>query len=109
MNKKEIISSVILVGSFCLVHFAFGQSIENYGPSDFSTLFKGIADTVGTMIASVATIMFIVAGIYYLTSAGNPGRIETAKKILIYAIAGIVIGLGAKSIVDMVSGWVGST
>jgi NAD/NADP transhydrogenase beta subunit len=53
--------------------------------------------------------MIIVAGIFYLTSAGNPQRIETAKKALIYAIAGIAIGLAATAIVNIIKNVIGAT
>jgi len=104
--KKVYILSSILTGTFLLASFALAQSIPNYGPTDFKTLFTGIAKVVGDVIGSLGTIMFIVSGIFFATSAGNPQRIETAKKTLLYAVAGMVIGFGASAIVSTVSGWV---
>jgi NAD/NADP transhydrogenase beta subunit len=52
--------------------------------------------------------MIIVAGILYLISAGNPGRIETAKKALIYAIAGIVISMLATAAVSLIKSALGA-
>jgi len=46
--------------------------------------------------------MIIVAGIFYLTSAGSPQRIEKGKTALFYAIGGIVIALSAEAIVSMI-------
>lgn len=106
MNKK-IICSVIFIGLLCLTNLAFGQ-ITNYGPASWTALLGGIAKAVGKLVASLGTVMIIVAGILYLTSAGSPERIGLAKKALIYAIAGIVIGLAASSIVDIVTGFMGS-
>ena len=54
------------------------------------------------LIASLGTIMIIVAGIFYLTSAGSPERIGVAKKALIYAIAGIAIGVAATAIANII-------
>ena len=68
----------------------------------------GIASAIGPLIASLGSVMIIVAGILYLTSAGSPEKVGTAKKALVYAIAGIAIGLAASSIVQIVKGIVGA-
>ncbi len=62
-------------------------------------LLEGIIPAVAGLVGALSVIMIIVAGILFLTSAGNPERITTAKKALIYAIAGIVIALIAGTIV----------
>jgi len=51
--------------------------------------------------------MIIVAGILYLTSAGSPDKMKTAKTALIYAIAGMVIGMAAEAIVATIKGVLG--
>ena len=101
---KKLICLVVLIDSLCLTSLAFGQ-LTNPGPEDFPSLLKGIATTVGTLIPSLGTVMVIVAGIFYLTSAGSPERIGVAKKTLIYAVAGIAIGLAADAIVTIVTGF----
>ena len=105
MNKK-IICLAIFVGALCLASLASAQSIPNPlgSTSDFPTLLGKIADGIGTLIASLGVIMIIVAGIFYLTSAGSPERTGTAKKALIYAIVGIAVGLAAKAITDVILG-----
>lgn len=102
MNKK-IISLVVLVGLFCLVGVALGQITAPLGvPKTFPELFTKIATAVGGLIAGLGTVMIIIAGILYLTSAGSPERVGTAKKALIYAVIGIAVGLAAVSIVNIV-------
>lgn len=77
------------------------------GGTTFGGLLTKIASGVGGLIASLGAIMIIVAAIFYLTSAGNPQRMGVAKTALIYAIAGIVIGLAAEAIVMVVKEIVG--
>ena len=91
--------------------FSLAVSIANplSGTSTFSALLTKIASGVGTVIASLGAVMIIVAGILYLTSAGSPEKVGTAKKALIYAIAGIAIGLAATSIVEIVKNVIGAT
>lgn len=77
-------------------------TIPNYGPRSFCALLTGIASAVAGLIATAGTVMIIVAGIFYLTSAGSPERIGVAKKTLIYAIVGIAISLAAGVIITIV-------
>lgn len=72
------------------------------GGVDFPQLLGNIAKGVGMLVASLGVIMIIVAGILYLTSAGNPQRTETAKKALLYAVIGIAIGLAANGLVEII-------
>ncbi len=37
--------------------------------------------------------MIVISGIIYITSGGDDGRVETAKKMLTYAIIGLVVAL----------------
>lgn len=76
-----------------------GSCVNNFGD-----LLLKIASGVGVLIASLGTIMIIVAGILFLTSAGSPTKMETAKKALTYAIIGIAIGLAATAIVQIIWG-----
>lgn len=52
----------------------------------------------------VAIISLVVAGIIYLTASGSERRIETAKKMALYSIVGIVVALAAMVIVRQVAG-----
>lgn len=111
MNKK-IVYSVIFVSLFCLASFALAEGVAIQPPpgvpTTFPALLTQIAGAVGGLITVLATIMIIVAGILYLTSAGSPERMTTAKKALVYAIVGIVIGLSAEAIVAIIKGIIGA-
>jgi len=117
--KKAYILGITLIGLFCAVSFVFavpscptGQvCIPNpLGANNFCELLMGngtntgIIGTVGGVVVALGTIMIIIAGILFLTSAGSPERMTTAKKALIYAIIGIAIGISANVIVEIIKG-----
>ena len=56
-----------------------------------------------SIVGVLTLIMLIVGGIMYLTSAGDEGRSETAKKIVTYAIIGIAVSLAALVIVKQIA------
>ena len=107
MNKKNL-NLAIVVGLFFSAGVVSAQTITNpLNSKDIQSLLTSAATQVGLLISSLGVIMIIVSGILYVTSAGNPQRVETAKKALIYAIAGIAIGVAASVIVAIVKGVIG--
>ncbi|OGZ85051.1 MAG: hypothetical protein A2599_00295 [Candidatus Staskawiczbacteria bacterium RIFOXYD1_FULL_39_28] len=103
MNKR-LIYFIVFVGLLATASSALAASttITNFGPESWEDLIKSITNVVAGVIGGLATIMIIVAGIFYLTSAGSPQRIEKGKTALFYAIGGIVIALSAEAIVSMI-------
>lgn len=55
----------------------------------------------GLMIFAVA--MFLVGGYFYATSRGEPEKIQTANKTLLYATIAVVIALVAQGIPFVIS------
>ena len=64
----------------------------------FSNLITRVADFALTIIGPLAAIMVLIAGAIYMTGGGNPEKIKTAHKILLWAVIGIAIVLLAKSV-----------
>lgn len=46
---------------------------------------------VTSYVGLIATVVIIIAGIYLLTSMGEEAQKDKAKKIIIYAIVGIIV------------------
>lgn len=55
----------------------------------------------------VAPLMIIIAGFYFLTAAGNPNRIATAKNIILWTVVGLVIVLFSKGLISLIKGFLG--
>ena len=79
------------------------------GGVTFPQLLLKIVDGVGKLIGGLGTIMIVIAGILYLTSAGSPEKITKAKTALIYAVIGITIGIAATAIVGIITNVLGVT
>jgi hypothetical protein len=122
MIKKGIIllaACVIICGVAGFV-LADTVTIPNplciYGPSTpgspciqtFSDLIEQITTYLSGLVGSIAVLMYVYAGILFLVSAGNPARIESAKKTAIYATIGIVIALAADGLVLIVKAVIGA-
>ncbi len=69
-----------------------------------SNALGSIFSTIFLIVGAVAVIFIIIAGIQYITSAGNPERAKRAKDTILYAIIGLVVALFATAIVNFVVG-----
>lgn len=71
------------------------QAASDTLKSSISPLFS----TMITIAAVLCTLFIVFGGYYYMTSAGNPEKLERAKKTLRNAFIGFVLVLGAGALV----------
>lgn len=85
------------------VNFNFNNSVPNSvkGPTT-AELVTNIVNTLSFIAGVASVIAIIVGGILYITSAGDEGRVRTAKNTLLYAIVGVIIALSAFAIANFV-------
>jgi len=112
---KKIAKLSIVAGSFLfalslmLAPFASVLATAGVTPGEPDTTLEDIGDTglaqdlslpefIGRIISWVVGILgvilvalFVYGGVIYATSVGNEDRIEMGKKIMLYAIIGVVI------------------
>jgi hypothetical protein len=70
--------------------------------SGVSGIIKGIVSILSYIVGVAAVIMVILAGFKYVTSAGDSGRISSAKNTLVYALVGLAIAALAQVLVHLV-------
>ncbi len=58
-----------------------------------------IVNKILSYVALIAVIMIIIAGLYLILSLGSDTGKETAKKIVLYTIIGLILILVAKALV----------
>jgi len=63
---------------------------------------KSTLTQVYTWIGIIAVVVVVIGGILYMTSAGNPEKIKTAKNAIMYAVIGLVVTLMAFAITTLV-------
>jgi hypothetical protein len=78
------------------------------GQGSFRALANTIVNFFLYFLGFLATVMIIYGGVLYVTSAGNDENVQKAKKILLYAIVGIIVILLSFAIVNTVIGGAGT-
>lgn len=114
-----LMSIALLAASYLGIDLAHAQLIQTDdspqnitdatgGEGSFRTLARTIVNFFLYFLGFVATVMIIYGGILYVTSGGNDESTGKAKKILMYAIVGIIIILLSFAIVNTVIGGAGT-
>lgn len=108
MNKliKWSIIATTSLPLLALGQFQPGQSgqqqsaIRTY--RDVQTLLETSVGWIQNIVLVIAIILIMYAAFLYVTSAGDEGKVGTAKKALLYAIIGIAVVLLANSITPII-------
>jgi len=78
------------------------SAIDNpIGASSFSELLERIANFLYTLAIYILPIVIVGAGLFWITSSGNPEQAEKGKKILTYSLIGFVVILVAKGLISL--------
>ncbi len=60
---------------------------------------NSIGNILITIAAIVATFFLVLGGIKYITSDGDPGKAQSAKQTVTYAIVGLAVAIMARAII----------
>lgn len=77
---------------------------ETTGDDSLTSRIRVIVTVVLGILGVVSAAMIIVGGIMYTTSQGDPGKVKTAKDIILYSVIGLIVALLAFAIVWFVLG-----
>lgn len=87
-----------------------GQICNPLSYCNIEDLIKAIVnDFLIPVSISVAAIMFVIAGIVLVTSAGDPGKARTARSIMIYTAVGLAVILAASGLIKVLQSLLGGS
>jgi len=75
--------------------------------SDISDLACGVLLWIFWLLIMFAIIMFFVGGYRYATSAGDPEKVQSANKTLLYAVIAVVVALCAWGVPTLIDSFLG--
>ena len=107
--KKSILHLLIFGGILILpMHSVLAVTIDNpLAVDSFDALLDAIVNFVFWIGITLAPVMLIVAGFIFVTSAGNPERVNSAKKWALYTIIGLAVIILAKGLVAVLKSIIG--
>ena len=102
---KTYLKIILSIFLFSLLVPFFAKAITFNPPFEtksFEELIDAIINFIFWVAMAIVPIMIIVAAFYFLTSGGNPEKVSTAKKIILFTFIGLFIVLLAKGISSII-------
>lgn len=72
--------------------------------SQVSSFIKSVIQALAGLAGLVATGFFVVGGFSYITSSGNPQKLEKAKRTILFSAIGLAITIAAFVLSNIISG-----
>ncbi len=103
---KQILASASLLILPAIVH---AQQIKNpLSATSIQGLLVSFTRFLLGLVGSLALLALVVGGIKYITSFGNENGIASAKKIIFWAIAGLIVVFMSYLVITVVQGLLGA-
>lgn len=113
-TTKKIILSLAVAGITVLpfVALAVNNPINPTGGpgvtfGDIGTIVNVVLGKIWILFAGIAVLMFIYAGILFLTAQGIPEKVSSARQAFLWGVVGVVVGIIAYSIIAIVGSLIG--
>jgi len=109
MKKIKLILSSIGMSLLPVVALAtdYSNSPALGSITNINNLVGRVEGLIWIIFGAIALIMFVIAGIAFLTSQGDPEKVATARSAFIWGVAGVVVAVIAYSIVVVVASVMG--
>ena len=109
MNKK-IVSLFASAGLMLLPLVSLAAPINPANPPQLPPIaattpwpvIVAILAFVWPIFIGIAILMFLIAGLTFITANGDAGKIKTARDAMIWGVVGLIVGLLAFSLPDIV-------
>lgn len=103
-SKNKLFFSVVFLSLFLTVSFvvALGENVDTIGKGNYQLLgqlLENVISIVWYCAVALTVISFMVAGILFLTAHGEPDKLETARKAVLWGVVGVAVMIIGYSIV----------
>jgi len=106
---KKILASISLI-SLAIPVFALAQpsiDTQKWKNVDIWSALDTVTNYIFWLVIMAAVIFIIVAGYNFITAAGEPEKIKTAQRMVLYALIGVLVVFLAWGLVKLVEGVLG--
>ncbi|QQS21084.1 MAG: hypothetical protein IPL87_00920 [Candidatus Moraniibacteriota bacterium] len=86
-----------------------GAATSNLPDAGIYEIVAATMDWLLAILGFIAIIGFVIAGIMYLTAAGNDGQIKNAKQAMFYSIVGVIVALVGYVVIQAVDLWLNAS
>ncbi len=100
------IATVLLMLSVPAAAYA-DSGVVLAAPNDLPTVIGNLQAWIMGILAAIATLFLVLAGVYWATAGGDPAQVDKAKQALRNALVGYGLAVLAPILLQVVKGIVG--
>jgi uncharacterized membrane protein YcfT len=112
MNKKTLTLlafSVLLSAALPITSMAVNFNPGTQPPQigSLTQIIGNALNTVWVIVATIAVVMIITAGIMFMTASGSAEKVGTARQTVIWAVVGLaiaILGFSVQTILNFIQG-----
>jgi len=84
------------------------QTLQTFSAQAMIDILKNIGNWIFVLAMFIMVVMIIIGAAILLTGGGDPNRIATGRKTLMWAVVGLVVALLAQGIFTVVRSIIGA-
>jgi hypothetical protein len=107
---KKFLTVLAIMSFLVLPVFALGQAVPRAQTGELYTapetspfiIVERVVNVLFTVLLVAALIVIVIAAFTFVTAAGEPEKVQTARNLIIYAIIGIVVAVAARGVIGYI-------
>ncbi len=108
-SKVALITAVVLLPVLAMAQGAGISEVKPLsGDTNIATLMGKVANWATGLLIALSTLFIIFAAFLYVTAGADPGNVDKAKTIIMYAVIGIVVALLSQVVAGVVKAVIGT-
>jgi len=102
--KLSVLEIILIFGFILIPLIAIGEvTIESpITATSVPALINRVVNYVFWIAVVLAPLMILVGAFYFMTAAGDPKRVETGKKVILWTIVGLAVILFSRGIISVI-------
>ena len=105
------IGLIISIASIGIINKLFeiipSDTVQSNGIYELSVadVISSVTSIIYWIAGAVAVIMFVISGLRFITSAGNPSGVQKARSTMVHSVIGLVVIILAFTITNVILGF----
>lgn len=105
---KKIILTTLALAVLTVPLLTIGQTmvVPPEEPEEIEKTIGSVVTVVFWIFTVIAVIMMIIAAYYFLTAAGDPEKVNTARNYIIWTVVALVVAFLSRAIVTLIKRYI---
>jgi len=106
---KKTLTTLVLIGLLAIPAVSLAQTEQLQMTQEFEevgdvmSMMENIGNWFFTALMILASIFLVMAGFFFVTAGGDPEKVIKARQMLINALIGVAVGVGAKGLIAAIT------